>query len=251
MKNEFHRNGFVTLKQCEQWLNVHWVILYQFKRIFEGDIPNELPSSLCWNIGNLQRIQKIDRVHLLSDIINNIVRSQELICEVQRVTNTMKIQLYSTYLFYKPSGSGQQGNIGWHTDTKNISNKKLNTVVICIPLSNIYKNSGIMKVLKGSHLWSDNTEHSFNDGTKTELQQQSRALKKIAPMDYHWEELYAYENEQEYSIHNGNVWHCSGPNESKESRLTLSVSLHIQNDMNKYLLPDVKSHPILFDSTTS
>ncbi len=251
VREQFEKDGFIVLKQHESWIKIHTEIDYQFKRIFMGNTINKIPEVLCWNIGQLNKIQKIDRVHLLSQSVRELINAKELITYITKLTGAKKIQLYSSHLFFKPPGSGEKGNIGWHTDLKNIVNDKLNIIVACIPLGAISQHSGNMRVLQGSHLWQGNSNHTFNDGSITNLPKQQQQIKAIMPSKYQWQECFAYNNSTEFSLHHGNVWHCSGPNESMIPRLSLSISMHIQHTSTSYCLPDLVMNPIIFDGKKS
>ena len=249
MRNEFESNGFVVLKQSQNWLNAHSAICYQFTKLFMGDTPNVLPEALCWNVGDQNKIQKIDNVHLISEPVLRLIYAKELINHVRELTGARKIQLNSSHLFFKPVGSGDNGNVGWHTDVKNVANEQLNIVVACIPLGVLQKNSGNMKFLKGSHRWQGNSEHAFNDGSCTNVEHQQKQIANIAPAGHDCQEVFAYTSAQEFSIHNGNIWHCSGPNTSSVPRLSLSISMHVQSDTSSYCLPDLSRYPMIFNDS--
>lgn len=249
MKDKYTKDGFVVLEQDKNWQALKNEICYQFTRIFTNAAANKIPAALCWNIGEPNKIQKIDTVHMLSHSVYRLIFSPSLIQYIINLTGAHKIQLNSSHLFFKPAHSGNSGNVGWHTDYKNSRCNKLNIIVACIPLNPISKHSGNMKFVKGSHLWSGNTEHDFNDGAPCDLELQTQKLVDITPDNVGYQEVYAYSNNNEFSIHNGNTWHCSGPNSSDVFRLSLSISLHIQTDAFGYCLPDNVRNPIIYNKS--
>jgi len=251
MKLKLEADGFVVLKQAENWLRAHTEINHQFRPLFMGEIPSHLPEALCWNVGDQHKIQKIDKVHLMSQAVRNLIGAHELAAHLTALTGASKIQLYSSHLFFKPVGSSDNGNIGWHTDTKNISNKKLNIFVACIPLGIIHPQSGNMKFLKGSHLWQGNSEFDFNDGACSSVSAQRQKLTQIMPEHYRWQEVFAYTKTEEFSIHHANIWHYSGPNRSPDPRMSLSISMHVQYDNSCYYLPDLTINPVIFNKNSS
>ena len=75
------------------------------------------PENRFWNPGdNPKDIIKIDKPHLSSKVIFDLITNQRFGELLANITNSKKIQVWHSQGVCKPSGGGHRGNAGWHRD---------------------------------------------------------------------------------------------------------------------------------------
>ncbi|MFC5045131.1 phytanoyl-CoA dioxygenase family protein [Aquimarina hainanensis] len=230
LKKQFNEDGFIIFSDPLFDKKSLELIRHKYTNIFKGKENHSFPLKNCWNIGNLDLIQKIDQSHLYDPLILNLLKSNVFGKKAAEITNATRISICATHFFFKPCNGSMLGNIGWHTDSKYVDFENGTLLGAWIPISDVSDDSGTLTFLKKSHFWKQNNISPANDGMERNLKKQATIIQKEAPVNYKWEETPMISKSGGLSFHHNNVWHYSQENTSSEDRMSISIALFIEED---------------------
>lgn len=174
------------------------------------------------------RLRKNDYAHFFRPELRPIVRSSIIGAIAARLAGTPSIRLWHDQLLYKPPTPGEAGaNIGWHTDRAYWQCcSSDNMLTAWIPFHDSDEEIGTITMIRGSHLWPDNTEAlDFFSGDLEGLEKRfntgGRQIVKV-PM---------YLPKGHVSFHHCLTIHGSGPNRTTRPRR--SIAVHLQDEANR------------------
>ena len=212
------------------------------------------PETRFWNPGdNPKDIIKIDKPHLSSKVIFDLITNQKFGETLAKITNSKKIQVWHSQGVWKPSGGGHRGNAGWHRDIQYWPFWEPSGVLTAwIALTDVRENSGPVRYIVGSNHWADvEGTDFFNKDVKAQDGMINKYHKKYNIVD-------AVISAGSISIHSSRTYHSSLENDSGSDRIGMVV--HFATDMAKrvdisgensnYLdmLDDHSICPVIYDS---
>jgi hypothetical protein len=157
---------------------------------------------------------------------------------------TPEARLWHDQLMWKPGqgpdGASPAGNVGWHQDYDywRCSSTR-NMVTAWIALQDTDEGNGCMRMIVGSHRWGlQREDESAFDGDLDRLR------RKYVALGFAWDEAPVRLRAGEASFHHALTFHGSGPNRSREPRL--SVIAHLMPDEARYAGPTQHHTSITF-----
>ncbi len=201
-------------------------VLQRIAAVMRGEYDTGLPPWRCWNVGDPQKIQKIDQIHLTDRLIFELVCHSAIAEWAAEVTQADMLQVWATQLFYKPCGGGQQGNIGWHTDQQNWAFWQGDVFTLWLALTDVSLQSGPLRFIQGSHRWG---VLNAGDAYEQDLNTLQQSIMQQAPAGSHWQEVPALLPAGGMSLHQSQLWHGSGENTSKAARCSIAINLRTAN----------------------
>ena len=151
------KEGFVftdqvfSLEDAENSKNAFWSVIN-----CKYDTGME-PENRFWNPGdNPKDIIKIDKPHISSKVIFDLITNQRFGESLAKITNSKKIQVWHSQGVCKPPGGGHRGNAGWHRDIQYWPFWESSGVLTAwIALTDVRANSGPVRYIVGSNHWGD------------------------------------------------------------------------------------------------
>lgn len=185
-----------------------------------------------------QRLRKTENGWYLNDEIKGIVTSPLIGRLAADLMETDEVRLWHDQVIYKP-GVGDTdtalGNVGWHQDYGywQCSNTT-NMITVWLALQDTDLTNGGMMSIAGSHKWG------LVPDSDTFFDQDLGALKnKYAELGREWVEEPCILKAGQASFHHALTFHGSGPNRTREPRL--SVVAHLMPKGTAYR-PRVQYH---------
>jgi ectoine hydroxylase-related dioxygenase (phytanoyl-CoA dioxygenase family) len=167
------------------------------------------------------KLCKINDAHLANTALYELLTRSQLGREIAAITGSKRVQVWASQLLIKPPGSASAGHVGWHQDRQYWqywqSDEGLFTAWIA--LSEVGKDSGPMRFVRGSQHWGFLSQGDFFGADQEAL----RA--SIQPEGASWEEVAALLPAGGVSLHHCLTYHGSEANISTEPRCSLAVHL--------------------------
>lgn len=170
------------------------------------------------------KIRKLENVWWVNDEVRKAVTSPIVGEMAAFLMETDEVRLWHDQLIYKP-GAGEEvtqaGNVGWHQDYGYWQcSSTTNMITVWIALQDTDLNNGVMASINGSHKWG------FIPDSDTFFDQDLEKLKERYTADGHeWVEEPCILKAGEASFHHSLTFHGSGPNLTKEPRLSVVAHL--------------------------
>ena len=230
-RTRYHEDGFLILPQTS-FFEADFDGLYRrYQGIFEGNVPHNIPDHYCWHIGEADKVRKIDQAHQFDEDIRRLVSHPEIGNLAAHLTGAKRVSVWATHMLYKPPSTAPTVNVGWHTETKYLNFNRGDVIIGSIAISPIHENSGGMFFLRSSHQWdSEQNKVPMNSNLPQDLSPQEEQLRQMVPQGYQWEVAPLLAEPGGMSFHHKNLWHGSGANTSPESRLSISLVLHVEHE---------------------
>lgn len=179
-----------------------------------------------WNMGDSQKIQKIDHVHLCDKAFHLLATQPILGKWVADVTGAEMVQLWSTQLLIKPPGGENLGVIGWHTDRLHWPQWEGEVLTLWLALCDVDEKSGPVLYVEGSHRWVHRT-HDVDDAFTQDLAYVENKLKGEDPAQP-WTKIPAILPKGGVAFHNADTLHASAANTSNHPRIGLALNLRTE-----------------------
>ena len=182
------------------------------------------PLIIFWRhvIGETKRITTFDKFPTLWKIIEEVIVPE---LRKKLPSKTSKLQLLETIIFNKPAKISN--TLNWHQDVAYFPLKPNNQIAVWLTFEKITKEKGAMVYALGSHKAGE--RGSTNLHTREKFKNEDRKLIPDNPEDEGYKVKVMKMTENDMLIHDGYIWHCSGPNEVEGySRRGLSVRFIIE-----------------------
>ena len=230
----YKKNGYYRIRENILPAEILARASNRVEPILSGTYDSGLSPWRKWNVGDSEKIQKIDQVHLTDNSIFELVTHAVIGKVAAQITGARFIQLWATQLFYKPPGGGKNGAVGWHRDNLYWPFLEGELFTIWIALSEITPESGGLEFIPGSHRWpATSLANRFSDAYRQDFKVQ---LEQILLASDRANEL-NFEVSKEsmsmggLSIHDSMVFH--GSYENKATYPRKSIALHFRTDKSK------------------
>lgn len=219
--DEYHKDGYYIVPEVVIPSSLIIEAKARIKLILEGQYETGRQPWRCWNVGDPNKIQKMDQVHLVDNSIRQLVTHSNIGRWAAKVTGAKKIQIWATQLFYKPPGGGHQGNVGWHTDQQYWKFWRGEVFSAWLALTDITNENGPIIFVKGSHRWRTDEGDAYSQ----DLTSIRRKLVSDIPSGNCWRETPAIIPAGGLSFHHRNTWHGSSENRSNDPRCNIVINL--------------------------
>lgn len=201
------------------------------RRHHAGDMDREIardPEGIIrgWRPEDGDVLRKNDGASLRVDELALLVRQSVIAGCAARLAGADGIRLWHDQLLYKPSGSDQRVNVGWHTDRRywlGCSSQEMLTA--WVPFHDITESHGPVMFVPGSHRWDARADLDFFDQDLSTIDRYA-AERGLRPVT-------ATLGRGQVSFHHCRTIHGSGPNTSGEPRRSLAV--HLQPGDNHHV----------------
>lgn len=218
-------------------------------RVMAGDYETGEPPRRAWNPGDdPKRIRKIDQAHLSDRTIYELASHPEIGRWAAALLGASRVQLWASQMLYKPPvgpdspdssdgsvgpvgpggsgnpGGGVTGNVGWHQDKQYWKFMEGELFTAWVAVSDVTKESGPMRFLRGSHRWGLLDSGDFF-GHDHEAQRKDIPV----PEGETWDEVEAVLPPGAVSFHDRHTYHASGPNVSDAPRRSFAFHLRTEN----------------------
>ena len=218
-KNNLNRNGFCFTKKLfssEETTAAREALWEVIQGNYETGTE---PENRFWNPGdNPKSIIKIDKPHLCSSALFDLITEKGFGKELARVTGARMVQAWHTQAVWKPSGGGQEGNAGWHRDIQYWPFWKPEGVFTAwIALTDVSPDSGPVRYIVGSNHWAPIEGLDFFDKGISNQE----AILKDTYKDY--SVVQAEIDEGAVSVHTSRSYHSSVANISGRPRVGMVV----------------------------
>jgi len=127
---------------------------------------------------------------------------------------TLRLQLLETIVFNKPPQVGAL--LQWHQDASYYPLKPNNQIAVWIPFEPVTAESGAMVYAKKTHLGE--LRATVDLYSNEPFANETRALIPIDPASEGYELRTMVMNQHDMILHDGYVWHYSGPNTTKDTQ---------------------------------
>jgi len=199
----------------------------------------KFPENRFWEVGDDPTlIIKIDKPHICSQTVWNLITKPELGQALANITNANMIQVWHSQVVWKPLSENESGNAGWHRDAQYWPFwSQTGLFTAWIALSDVTPRSGPVQFIPGSHLWDNVSGMDFFDKN---IDIQNNRLKEVHP-DH--KIIDATLLTGEVSVHSSMTYHSSMANESNEPRVGMvvhfctdaAVRIPVQDENANYL----------------
>lgn len=179
-----------------------------------------------WNIGDTKKVQKIDQIHRCDYAFLNLVTHSELAEKVAAITGAKKLQVWGTQLIIKPSGGGDEGNIGWHTDDVNWYWWKGDVFTVWLPLIDMSNETGAITYIPESQTFDG--DFKIDDAYDQNMQLESNQIIKKLDSSFLNNTESAWIPKGAFSLHHKKTVHGSGCNISSSDRICLAINLRTE-----------------------
>lgn len=208
-----------------------------YQGIRDRRLPHPIKSYLDWDPSQGEGIRISDYIVYQNDTVRRVVMQSVIGAIAARLAGTTRVRLFNSSFVNKPPSrkSPKENRVGWHTDKaywKTSTSQQMLTA--WVPLQDVSKTNGTLKVVSGSHLWeADNPqlhrlmkEKNFVCNNMDELEKMLHSCgKPLVTADI---EVAA----GQCSFHHCLTLHASGENHSETYRKALI--LHLQDAANTY-----------------
>ena len=207
--------------------------IYGSERFYAGERDFSLPNSVKrfegWKPGDGDGARVNDYVSLQNLEISTIALHPLIGAIAARLSGSPAIRLWHDQMIYKPiDHSNKKFGIGWHTDHSYWQTcTSTEMLTAWIPFQDCDEEMGPLTVIAGSHQWHGSKSlrgfHSSDLATfEEQCEREGRTIRKV-PLTL---------KKGQVSFHHCMTVHGSGPNQGSRPRLSLSV--HLQDDANRY-----------------
>ncbi|MFL3013938.1 MAG: phytanoyl-CoA dioxygenase family protein [Candidatus Neomarinimicrobiota bacterium] len=212
------------------------------------------PENRFWNLGeDPKKIIKIDKPHLSSKVLYNLITQKTFGQILAKNTNSRKIQVWHSQGVWKPTGGGIKGNAGWHRDIQYWPFWEASGVFTAwIALTDVFSNSGPVRYILGSNHWN---EIKGVDFFNNDITSQDKTIQK-KHKDY--KVVSAEISSGSIAIHGSKTYHSSIKNNSGAPRIGMVVHfatdqakrINLVGEHSNYLdmLSDQSICPVIYDS---
>jgi ectoine hydroxylase-related dioxygenase (phytanoyl-CoA dioxygenase family) len=180
-----------------------------------------------WSPADGDVLRKNDGASLRVDELALLVSQSVIAGTAARLAGVDESRLWHDQLLYKPSGSDQNGNVGWHTDRRYwLSCSSQEMLTAWVPFHDITAEHGPVMFVAGSHRWDAQADLDFfnQDLSTIERYAAERDLRIVT----------ATLARGQVSFHHCRTIHGSGPNRSGEPRR--SIAVHLQPGDNHHVI---------------
>ncbi|MBM09170.1 MAG: phytanoyl-CoA dioxygenase [Magnetovibrio sp.] len=153
--------------------------------------------------------------HLLMTWLDSLVRWPDILDPIEQLLGP-NILCWGTAILIKEPNDGTY--VSWHQDLNYWGLTPANVVSAWLALTPATKTSGCMRMIKGSHKWTNLVHRDVNDN-KNLLSRGQSIQKGIEEKSATVLEL----QPGEFSLHHGNTAHASAPNQAEERRIGIAI----------------------------
>lgn len=207
--------------------------VYGSERFYAGErdfcLPNSVKPFEGWQPTNGEVARINDYVSLQNREISALALHPLIGAIAARLTGSSAIRLWHDQMIYKlVDRSEKKFNIGWHTDRSYWQTcTSTEMLTAWIPFQDCDESMGPLAVVAASHQWyGERRLRGFHSSDLATFEQQcdreGRAIVKV-PLTL---------KKGQVSFHHCMAVHGSGPNQGSVPRL--SISVHLQDDANRY-----------------
>ena len=153
--------------------------------------------------------------HLLMMWLDSIIRRPHILDPIEQLLGP-NILCWGTSILIKEPNDGTY--VSWHQDLNYWGLTPGDVVSAWVALSPATKNSGCMRMIKGSHKWTNVAHRDINDHKN--LLSRGQSIKKNIDEK---SAIFLQLRPGEFSLHHGNAAHASAPNNSNERRIGIAI----------------------------
>lgn len=169
-----------------------------------------------------KELTRVTQIHMTDSALFKLITHPAIGQLAAALTGANTIKVWGCQLFYKPAGSQDQGNVGFHRDSEHMPYFKSGVLTGWLPLTAINANSGPLTVIKGSHQWQKSNQ--FTGGEVQDMGNQKNHIQQEQGID-HWPEEKLLMPLSGISFHDFDLLHGSYPNTSEFDRCAISLGL--------------------------
>lgn len=218
--DNFNKDGVVLLKDVlpENMIDTLRIKYDFLNETLEGlDDTKDEPLVVFWKhvVGETKRTTRLSKFpELLTFINDNIIPAITSELDVDR------LQLLECIIFNKPAMTSNRLN--WHQDVSYFPLNPNNQIAVWFPLESVNEDRGAMQYALGSHKLG--AVGSTNLHTREPFENEDRPLIPEDPAKAGFEVKVFEMNPTDMLVHDGYVWHQSGPNiENGYTRRGISI----------------------------
>jgi non-haem Fe2+, alpha-ketoglutarate-dependent halogenase len=169
-----------------------------------------------------------NKTHLLLKWLDDLIRDPRIVDPIKQIIGP-NVLCWNTIFWTKEAGSGSF--VSWHQDTRYWGLSSDNVMTAWLALSPASVDSGCMRVMPGTHIGEvlPHDDRYHEDNMLTRGQEISAGLDETRAVHMPLEV-------GQMSIHNYRVAHASGPNNSPDRRI--GVSMHFMPTDTKQVVGD-------------
>jgi ectoine hydroxylase-related dioxygenase (phytanoyl-CoA dioxygenase family) len=174
-----------------------------------------------WKPGDGQGLRKTTNAHWADYALEAVVRNERLLATAAALIGARSLKLFHDQLLYKPGGSVNASNVGWHQDYAYWGFAKKPTMLTAwVALDDVNEGNGCMQAVPRSHTWGLLETGSFfeQDMRKQEVTIHPPEGKTVDPTPL-------IMKAGQVSFHHALTLHGSGPNNTELPRRSLAVHL--------------------------
>ena len=217
---EFHRNGVVLVKQLIAQREV-CALRERFERLFKGDFETgTMPDEVNWQEGKSdpRLARQICNGWRADRTIARTVLREDIAKAIAGLMGWSGTRIMQDNVIWKPVGTR---SFNYHQDNAYL--RWFDPGQICtvwIALDDIAVQNGTMELVRGSHRWSlsepEGEFHAPDD-------YQASMMKQAARLGVEPDIFHVAVSAGDGSVHHGNIWHGSGPNNGDSPRRSLVI----------------------------
>ncbi|PCJ16102.1 MAG: hypothetical protein COB04_11665 [Gammaproteobacteria bacterium] len=172
--------------------------------------------------GDERRIQRITQIHHANNAIFEMLSLGRIGEFVEAITGVKQAKVWGSQLYYKPCGSGELGQVGFHCDAQHLSFLEGEVLTAWIPLTDVTIDSGPLTYINGSHKWG--RRYGNSGGEIQDLVAQRRMMQRDFP-EREWSETPVLLKAGSISFHHKNTFHGSLVNTSDSDRIAICFGI--------------------------
>jgi SAM-dependent methyltransferase len=193
--------------------------------LVSGEHDTGIPPWRRLNVGDPQKMQKIDQVHLCDKAFHLLATHPAIGACVAELTGADLVQVWATQLLIKPPRGGDLGTVGWHTDRKNWPFWEGEVLTVWLALDDIAPDAGPVLYVEGSHRWPDAEKHG--DAYTQDLDSLEEQIKQRAP-PRPWHKVPVVVSAGGVGVHASDTLHGSRANDSDVFRVGLGINVRTE-----------------------
>lgn len=169
-----------------------------------------------------KELTRVAQIHLTDTALLKLITHPSIGQLAAQLTGAKTIKVWGCQLFYKPAGSKDLGNVGFHRDSEHMPFFKGGVLTGWLPLTPIGDDNGPLTVINGSHKWCKDQQHT--GGEIQNLEQQTKLLQS-KHADEIWQQSTMTMPLGGMSFHDYDLLHGSFPNTTATDRCAISLGL--------------------------
>ena len=168
-------------------------------------------------------LRKFDNAWWADRVIESIATSPAIGQIAATLLGVREIYLWHDQLLWKPGGSEEHGNVGWHQDKGYWTASSTSDMLTAwVAFDDVTAEMGAMRFVAGSNHWGS-VITNLSAFFETDHDAQRRAVQ--LPAEAEWREVVAAMPAGHASFHHCKTIHASGPNRTDRARPGLAVHL--------------------------